>query len=71
MPTPRQRQLQQLRLEQAIANYQAKLAALRNIVQCSSWWPPDSDTRCDLTEGHPGPHRHKPKGLSVGVITWT
>lgn len=60
----------ELRLEAALVNYQAKLAALRAVQQCTSWWPPDLGTRCDLLEGHGGDHRHKPKGMSVGVITW-
>lgn len=57
-------------IEQALRRYQLALAQLASITRCPSWWPPDEDTRCDLVDGHNGPHRHKPSGLSVGVITW-
>lgn len=78
-----QRLSAQERLDRAWANYQRKLAELRAISACPTWWT-DGETRCDLLEGHRckraqphahdancgGLHRHKPKGLAVGVITW-
>lgn len=52
MPKRRQypRLSPELRLEAALVNYQAKLAALRNIAQCRSWWP--GGERCDLLIDH-------------------
>ena len=57
------------RLDDAYRDYRKAAAALAAIRQCSSWWV-DGETRCDLVDHHPPPHRHKPKGLAVGVITW-
>jgi hypothetical protein len=79
-----QRLSAQERLDRAYANYQLRLAEMRAIRQCTSWWPADGETRCDLLDGHAckrpqphvhdancgGLHRHKPKGMAVGVLTW-
>jgi len=70
------------RLAHAYIEYRKRLQALRSIKSCPSWWPADGATRCDLLDGHSCPephthdatcgglHRHKPKGMAVGVITW-
>lgn len=79
-----QRLSAQERLDRAYAEYQRRLADLRAIRQCPTWWPADDETRCDLLEGHTckrpqphthdancgGLHRHKPKGMAMGAITW-
>lgn len=71
------------RLDEAYRNYRKALADLAAISQCPSWWA-DGETRCDLLEGHAckrarphahdancgGLHRHKPKGMALGAITW-
>lgn len=79
-----QRISQQERLDRAYEAYQRALADMRSIRQCTSWWPADGETRCDLLEDHKckrpaghvhdancgGLHRHKPKGMAVGAVTW-
>jgi hypothetical protein len=84
MSTAAQRRFaaQSARISDAYAKYVAATQRADAITQCPSWWPADGETRCDLLEGHwcPEPHihdaacgglhRHKPKGMAVGCITW-
>lgn len=63
------------RLDRARREYERRLAELRAISQCASFWPgdrPDRDypgTRCDLLQGHPDQHRCRVPGSRV-VVTW-
>lgn len=59
-------------LDAAAIQYADKLARLKAIEPCTAAWSPDVDgaTRCQLLRGHAGPHRHRPAGAALAVVTW-
>lgn len=40
------------KLQDAYGAYLTKLAALAGLERCSSWWPADGETRCQLVDRH-------------------